>query len=260
MFQLTPTVRNLLIINVVIFAAGALLNIDFVHLFGLRYIFAETFEPYQIILHMFTHASTMHIFSNMLALVVFGPALEMYWGLKRFLVFYLICGFGASALYSAVEAYELYQFRELVTAYVNNPDYASFERLIAEHGKGVGRMLYQFIDQFGDRPNDPRLLEQSTSYAVQLYQLKENIPMVGASGAVFGILMAFGMMFPNVQLMLLFPPIPVRAKYLVLFYGLYEVYAVMQAAPSDNVAHFAHIGGMIFAFFMIQRWRKRGEI
>jgi len=261
MFQLTPIVRNLLVLNIAVFVLGTFLNLDMTEIFGLRFPGASEFAFYQIFTHMFVHAGFGHIFSNMLALIVFGPALEMFWGGRRFLLFYLICGLGASACYLGVETIELYQLRTAIDAYLQNPSFTAFDSFIAEHGNVYySASLMEFLENFSNYPQSTELIAASKQFALKLYESKVNVPMVGASGAVFGILMAFGMMFPNIELMLLFPPIPIKAKYLVLFYGAYEIYSVIQSAPTDNVAHFAHLGGMLFAFIMIRRWRQRGEI
>lgn len=260
MFQLTPVVRNLLLVNILIFAAERLLEVNMPDLFGLRFPSSSEFAFYQILTHMFVHTGFGHIFSNMLALIVFGPALEMLWGGKRFLLFYLICGLGASACYLAVESFELYQLYAAVDRYLQNPNYAAFDRLVAEFGSIHNARLTGFLEHFGDNPNSSELIAASKQIALKMYETKLNIPMVGASGAIFGILIAFGMTFPNMELILLFPPIPVKAKYLVLFYGVYEIYSVIKAAPTDNVAHFAHLGGMLFGYILIRQWRKRGEI
>ncbi|WP_448519026.1 rhomboid family intramembrane serine protease [Rhodoflexus sp.] len=260
MFQLTPIVRNLLLLNIAVFALGSFLSFDMPAMFGLRFPGSSEFAFYQVFTHMFVHAGFGHIFSNMLALIIFGPALEMFWGSRRFLMFYFICGLGASGCYLAVEAIELYQLRAAVDAYIQNPGFMAFDSFVAQHGSVYNRGLMGFLENFGDNPQSSEMIAASKQLVLSMYEAKINVPMVGASGAVFGILMAFGMMFPNMELMLLFPPIPVKAKYLVLFYGVYEIYSVIQAAPNDNVAHFAHLGGMLFAFILIRRWRRRGEI
>ncbi len=260
MFQLTPIVRNLLLLNVAVFAFGAFPDVNMTEMFGLRFPGSSEFAFHQIFTHMFVHANFGHIFSNMLALIVFGPALEMFWGGRRFLMFYLICGLGASACYLSVETAELYQLRTAIEAYIQNPGFMAFDGLIAEYGNVYNTALMNFVETFGNHPQSAELIAASRQVALDLYEAKANVPMVGASGAVFGILMAFGMIFPNIELMLLFPPIPIKAKYLVLFYGVYEIYSVIQSAPTDNVAHFAHLGGMLFAFILIRRWRQRGEI
>ena len=217
MNRISPMVKNLLIVNVIVFAIQLALE-NFVakgysvHLFGLRYFGASEFAPYQLITYMFSHSTNdiMHIIGNMFALYMFGSSLEQTWGSKRFLQFYLITGIGAGVLYQFASGIE----------------------------------LYLAADTF------------STAALSLQDQAYMNTPMVGASGAVFGILLAFGMLFPNVRLMLLFPPIPIKAKWFVLFYGLYELYATIRNAPTDNTAHLAHLGGMLFAFILIKMWKK----
>ncbi len=259
MFQrLTPVVKNLLIINLIVFIAPYILsaftgiNLDFVRIFGLRYFFSNEFEPYQLFTHFFVHASTMHIFSNMLALFMFAPMLETIWGSKRFLIFYLVCGFGASILYSGVHFWEVNQ----LFSYLGNPNFQSFVELADRFA--FRSYLAEFIAAYGENPTDPQLINESREFIAKLCEAKAGMPMVGASGAVFGVLMAFGMIFPNVELMLLFPPIPIKAKYMVWFYAAMELYAVIENSPKDNVAHFAHLGGMLFAYILIRYWRSQG--
>ena len=117
--------------------------------------------------------------------------------------------------------------------------------------------LYDFIIDYSDNPNNINYIEESKVSASQLFTFKSNVPMVGASGAVFGILLAFAMLFPNMQLMLLFPPIPVKAKYLVLVYGIYELWSELNRMPGDNVAHLAHLGGMLIAYIILRYWKNK---
>lgn len=257
--NLTPMVKNLLILNVGIFLIQWVLEVNFPEILGLRYIFSEKFEPYQLFTHIFIHAGGWHLFSNMFALFIFGPLLERVWGAGRFLIFFLITGLGASMLYSAVNFYEVRQLQVAAETYVAAPDPERFNTFVTEHGAYAYRQLFDFIDAYGDNPQDPALVQSSQQYALQIYEAKADIPMVGASGAVFGILMAFGMLFPNMELMLLFPPIPIKAKYFVLFYGLYELYMGFQRVAGDNVAHFAHLGGMLFAYILIKAWQGKSN-
>jgi membrane associated rhomboid family serine protease len=255
--NLTPMVKNLLLINVGIFLIQYLLQVDFVGIFGLRYFFAETFRPYQIFTHMFIHGGGWHLFTNMFALFIFGPTLERVWGSQRFLTFYLITGFGASLLYSGVHFFEIRQIENAMKAYVANPGPEEFNTFIVEHASYAYNHYFDFVNRFAENPDHSRYIQQSQKEAYELYAQQANIPMVGASGAIFGILMAFGLLFPNTQLMLLFPPIPIKAKYFVTFYGLYELYAGFGRVPGDNVAHFAHLGGMLFAFILIKMWGNK---
>ncbi|MGF1533309.1 MAG: rhomboid family intramembrane serine protease [Bernardetiaceae bacterium] len=216
MQQIAPMTRNILIVNLLVFVGQQLVP-SLTSLLGLRFFTADLFEPYQLLTHMFAHAGLWHLFGNMFSLFIFGSALEETWGAKRFLIFYLITGFGASLLFQAVNGWEIEQLRQELTPYLSDPKAAAY--------------LYQ----------------------------RENLPVLGASGAVFGILMAFAMLYPNVRLMLLFPPIPIKAKYFVALYGAYELYATIQANPGDNVAHLAHLGGMLFAFILVKLWQHNSR-
>jgi membrane associated rhomboid family serine protease len=240
MFNLTPMVKNILLINVVVFLLSSLIEVDMVDILGLRYIHAESFKPYQFFSYMWMHGGFMHLFGNMLAVLVFGPMLERVWGPTRFLAFYLITGIGAGVLYGAINYYEIHQVQVAV-----------------ENGSRYYNGLYDFIEKFAASPQNSRFIEESKSLANQIYSSQANIPMVGASGAVFGVLMAFGMLFPNTVLYLLFPPIPVKAKYLVMFYGAYEIYSEINRSVGDNVAHFAHLSGMLIAFIILKYWQQK---
>ncbi len=257
--NLTPMVKNLLILNIGIFLVQWVLNVDFPEILGLRYIFSDYFEPYQLFTHIFIHAGGWHLFSNMFALFIFGPLLERVWGSSKFLVFFLITGLGASMLYSAINFYEVRKVEVATERYIESPNPDQFRSLVTEHASYAKRQLAEFIEGYENNPENPTNIATSRSYARQIYEGKANIPMVGASGAVFGILMAFGMLFPNMELMLLFPPIPIKAKYLVMFYGLYTIYMGIERVPGDNVAHFAHLGGMLFAFILVKFWKGNGN-
>ncbi len=258
--NLTPVVKNLLIVNVVVLVIQQFLGFDFVDWFGLRYILADTFQPYQFITHLFVHGSFWHLFGNMFALFMFGPMLERVWGSQRFLLFYLVTGLGASLLYSAVNFYEIGQLESAAQEVIQSPSPDNFSALLLDHAEYAYPQLQGFVDQFYDNPTSSSFATQSRQYAEQLVAQKENIPMVGASGAVFGILMAFGLLFPNTELFLLFFPFPIKAKYFVLFYGLYELWSGFERAPDDNVAHFAHLGGMLFAFILVKLWKDKRNV
>ena len=255
--NLTTVVKNLLFINIAILLIQQLLKIDFIGFGGLRYIHAETFLPFQFFTYMFIHGSFWHLFGNMLALFIFGPWLERVWGSRRFLAFYLITGVGAGAIWFGINYFETRGVERDTQAYFRQPDPELFNSYIVKHYHLTDE-LDKFIDDFADNPESESYKEESVNFVREFYYKVSNTPMVGASGAVFGILMAFGMLFPNAVLMLLFPPIPIKAKYFVLLYGLYELYAIIQQSPGDNVAHFAHLGGMFFAFILVKRWANLG--
>ncbi len=261
MMRITPMVKYILIINVVILIVQSFLSLPFSDWFGLRVIFAEDFKPFQFVTYMWVHGGMWHLFGNMFAVFIFGPLLEQFWGSKKFLTFYLICGIGAGVLFGIADFFEKYDLKQDTEAYMQDPNPESFQIFILDHrvSQRAVEELADFADRYFENPNNTNLVAQSKSYVQQIYDLYSNIPMVGASGAVFGILMAFGMLFPNTQLMLLFPPIPVKAKYVVLFYGLYEVYAEFSRTPGDNIAHLAHLGGMLIAFIIIKYWQKKSN-
>ncbi|WP_207435695.1 rhomboid family intramembrane serine protease [Sabulibacter ruber] len=250
---ITPMVRNLIILNVVMyFLSDRLFPTE---LFALHDVRSDLFRPHQFVTHMFMHGSVMHLFSNMFSLFIFGPLLERYWGEKRFLIFYLITGFGASLLYLGVRSYEITQMQELVAAYMQNPDPFVFRDILEVHGSAANNTA--FLRQFQLNPDNPAIIAETKAYAQELNQRVLNGAMLGASGAVFGILMAFGMLFPNTELMLLFFPIPIKAKYFVFMYGAFELYSGLNRAPGDNVAHFAHLGGMLFAYILLRLWERQ---
>lgn len=231
--NITPVVKNLLVINVLFFLATIVLaryDIDLNRYLGMHYFGSELFMPHQIITYMFMHGGPGHIFFNMFALVMFGINLERVWGPKRFLNFYIVTGVGA-ALIQVLVAF--------VRLNILMPP-PSPEQLELINTEGVKALLT------GRNFVDPYLAEINSII---------NTGMVGASGAIFGILLGFGMLFPNSVIYLYFA-IPVKAKYFVMMYGAVELYAGIAANPGDNVAHFAHLGGMIFGYFLIRYWNK----
>lgn len=256
--RLTPIVRNLLILNIGLALIQGFLKIDLIRIGGLRYIHAETFYPFQFFTYMFIHAPGFwHIFGNMLALFIFGPWLERVWGSQRFLLFYLVTGIGAGILWAGVDYIEVRGLQKDAEAYYSDPNPESFNEFVIDHYQMTDR-IENFVESYAANPGNTQYREESIALVRELYTQKANLPMVGASGAVFGILMAFGMLFPNMVLMLIFPPIPIKAKYFVLLYGLYELYSTIVQTPGDNVAHFAHLGGMFFAFILVRHWARQG--
>lgn len=255
--RLTPVVKYLLIINIALLLIPSFLNFELIQYFGLRYIFADSFQPFQFITYMFLHAGFGHLLGNMFALFIFGPMLESFWGSKRFFIFYMVTGIGAGLLFGLVNFIEMQQLESAAEQYIENPNYEGFVSFVQENApKRVFQDWYPFIDSFGDNPGNEGLIDGSIQRVKELVRFNSSIPMIGASGAVFGILFAFGFLFPNTELLLLIPPMPVKAKYLVTFYGLYELYAVIQNTPGDNVAHYAHLGGMLIAFILLKIWQK----
>ena len=217
---LPPVVKNLLIINVLLFIATGVLNappfnIDLTNILGLHYWESDLFKPWQIVTYMFMHGNIPHILFNMFAVWMFGSHIENRWGSKRFLNYYLLTGFGAAFLH-----YLIFHFYTL---------------------PGIPSQVF------------------SNTYPLTAYEyFLQNSVVVGASGSLFGILLAFGVLFPNTLLYLYFA-IPIKAKYFVIGYGLLELFSGISNNPGDNVAHFAHLGGMLFGLLIFGYWKLKNE-
>ncbi|QSE97349.1 rhomboid family intramembrane serine protease [Fulvivirga lutea] len=258
MMRLTPVVKNLLIINVVFFLIQNLFTgLHFTEMVSLWKFGSVNFAPYQFFTYMFAHGGFMHILFNMLGLIFLGPLLEQFWGPKRFLIFYLVTGIGAGILYNGIEYVQLSNLKSEVENYVANPDPEAFNAFVVENWDYSTPKIYDLIEKYAQNPNSEYLERESISIAKEIYDFNMNVgSMLGASGAIYGILMAFGLLFPNTELMLLFPPIPIKAKYLVLILGAIALYSGLNRETGDVTAHFAHLGGMVFAFIMIQFWKN----
>jgi membrane associated rhomboid family serine protease len=258
MFQFTPMVRNLLLLNV------AMLLLEQTHLLGnlpdLLALYPWTsprFLVFQHLTYMFMHGGFGHLFSNMLGLLIFGPLLENRWGPRRFLTFWVVCGIGAGVLYAGVRHYELEQMREARNAFVEAPSgikysdffYDNLPGYFSEEDQDLARALQK-------DPGNAAYVQTATRTLDDIYDGANNSPMVGASGALFAIILAFAYLFPNTEVMV--PPVyfPIKAKYVALFYGVLELYSGVHRTPGDNVAHFAHLGGMLFGFLLLKYWER----
>ncbi len=264
--MLPAVVKNLLIINGILWLAETVfeqqLGFSFNQRFGLYYPLSEMFNPVQYVTHLFLHGNFMHLFSNMLALWMFGTVLENYWGPKRFLIFYFVTGLGAAFIHTLFTWYEIEQLWKTIHQYAEAPNSVDFLALMKGHVSYINSdaltELNNFINVWDASPQSTELAAQSVLFAENLVTYKMNVPTVGASGAVFGVLLAFGMLFPN-QVIYLYFAIPVKAKYFVILYGLFELYSGVSNNPGDNVAHFAHLGGMLFGFILIKYWNKKNR-
>lgn len=258
--SLPEVVKNLLIINVLMLLVSFFaesMGIDLNEILGLHHWSSDKFRVYQLVTYMFMHGNFMHLFFNMFAVWMFGKVLEEVWGAKKFLTYYMITGIGAALVQLLVNTIEINVLENAIQAYMQNPGPAAFELFIEDHVPSYYRESFQrIVRDWVLNPDAPGYLLDSISISKELLQLKVDMGTVGASGSVFGILLAFGMLFPNVQLMLLIPPIPLKAKYFVILYGAMELYLGLARNPTDNVAHFAHLGGMLFGFIMIVLWKK----
>jgi membrane associated rhomboid family serine protease len=259
MSSIPPVVKNLIIINVLLLIATYVLQnagIDLVEHLAMYYPESEKFRLHQIITHMFMHGGLTHLFFNMFALYMFGRVLESVWGSQRFLVYYFVTGLGAIALHNFVNYLEFSSIQNAIEAYRNTPSPEVLDQFVKRNLPQASAQLRDFINNWYDNPDSSLYADRGLSYMEQIRQLKMDIPTVGASGAVFGVLLAFGMLFPNTQLMLLFPPIPIKAKYFVIGYGVLELYLGF-SKPGSNIAHFAHLGGMLFGYLLIKYWNKK---
>lgn len=233
---ITDVVKNLIIINVIVFLGVMFLPPEMKEWFHLRPPTSGLFKPVQLITHMFNHADIMHLFFNMLGLFFFGPQLEALWGPKKFLTFYLVAGFGALAVYLGINYVE-YSYL------LNSLDPRMVEEVLTN---GEDLMLEGMNYTDSDLGNFNRI---------------RNGAMLGASGALYGVLVGFGMNFPNAKLGLLFVPVPIAAKYFIPGLLLLDLIGGFTGFSifGKNIAHFAHIGGAIFGFLMILYWRKFGS-
>ena len=259
--NIPPVVKNLIIINVLFMLATWILEgmgIDLVEFFGMHYPGSEKFRLHQIFTYMFMHGGLTHIFFNMFALYMFGRVLESVWGPKRFLLYYVVTGLGALALHTFVNFLEINSIQNTLEAFRNTPSPEILDQFVSKHLPNSTNQVRDFINLWYDDPSNIAYSAEGLNLMERILELKMNIPTVGASGAVFGVLLAFGMLFPNTQLMLLFPPIPIKAKYFVIGYGVIELYLGFSQS-GGNVAHFAHLGGMLFGYFMIKYWNKNSN-
>lgn len=222
--NLTPVVKNLLILNLICFIPFILLSNDayaskVLVNFGLFYFNSPHFKPWEIITYMFLHGGWAHILFNMFALFMFGPILEYAIGSQRFFNLYFICGIGAAVIQMLAQAVEVHA---ITGSFIIHSDYVV---------------------------SNPAILAK--------LQAIYSAPVIGASGAIFGVVVAFAMLYPDLELMILFLPIPIKAKYLIPGYILIELISGFGQFAGDNVAHFAHLGGALLGFLLIKIWRYR---
>ena len=243
MYRVSPIVKQLLIINIIFFVGSTLsFNSDFIYsLFGLYFPENPQFKFWQIITHMFMHGNIQHILFNMFALWMFGSSVESIFGSKKFLFFYITCGLGAAIIQILFNYYSFYSDLELLVSSGMLSD-----DIIQVLTEGKRAVLNEWARNFG--------LERIQN----IYDIF-TIPMVGASGAIMGVLVAFGMFFPESKLMLIFLPIPIRAKYFIPGIILLDLFSAITGqaifSPS-NTAYIAHIGGALTGFLIMIYWKK----
>lgn len=239
--NIPPVTRNLIIINFLIWAIEAIFpsfGVTIIRTLGLHYVTASNFNPAQIITYMFIHDNhtVLHVLFNMFSLWMFGRILEQVWGPRRYLLFYMICGVGAAFV------------QELVWSFTWQQEY--IDGIAKLNGVTSGYMK-EIVDQAATA-GDSRFTEA-------MIQFKQTLVTVGASGAVYGLLLGFAMVFPDMPLYLFFIPVPIKAKWMVLGYGVLEFFLGV-SNTGGTVAHFAHLGGMLFGLIILLYWRKKGTL
>jgi membrane associated rhomboid family serine protease len=250
--SIPPVVKNLIAINIILWLASIVtpglftrwgVKLDLTDILGMHYWASSKFNPAQLITYMFMHGGIEHIFFNMFALYMFGGVLEQLWGTKRFLFYYLLTGVGAALvqqLFWTIEYYPVVNALNGAISANSGQDLLNYQDILSHYFR---------LENLGSF-DAPAIIEMKRMFL--------NLPItIGASGAVFGLLLAFGWLFPDVNLYLMFIPIPIKAKYFVFFYGIVELFMGVAQFSGDSVAHFAHLGGMLFGAILILIWRKK---
>ena len=253
--SIPPVVKNLIAINIILWLASLVtpsffsrwgLNIDLTDILGMHYWASAKFNPAQLVTYMFMHGGFNHIFFNMFGLYMFGGVLEQMWGPKRFLFYYLITGIGAGI---TQQLFWTVEYNSVITA--------MSEAISANSGQG----LMPFQDTLGKYFSMSNLAAFDATALLELKKMFLDLPItVGASGSIFGLLLAFGWLFPEAKLMLIFFPVPIKARIFVLIYGVAELFMGVARFSGDSVAHFAHLGGMLFGAILILLWKKKNQL
>ncbi|MDQ6815427.1 MAG: rhomboid family intramembrane serine protease [Bacteroidota bacterium] len=262
-YQSLPTViKNLLIINVLVFLAqntvgsGGVVSME--DLFALHHVKSPLFQPWQIITHLFLHGGFWHLFSNMFALWMFGAELEYIWGPKRFLTFYFLCGIGAALiqlLWLWFQWHGLVNFFYAVKLHPGSDAFISFYNHFGlNQDPNLVSILQNYLADTGNAGSKAAVMQEISNFTYRVI----SEPTIGASGAVFGVLAAFIFLFPNRELYFSFF-IPVKAKWIGVFYFGYEIFSAFRNSPTDNIAHWAHVGGGLVGFLLVLTWNKNGR-
>ena len=240
MASIPPVTKNLIIINVIIWVVEAVFSNfsgTLIRVLGLHLIGASHFNPIQFITYLFVHdpSSPFHVFFNMFSLWMFGSVLERVWGSKRFFAFYFVCGIGAALIQELV--WDLSWNHEYISAI------ARLNQLSYDHMKTVV---------------DAAIAQGDPDFISAVAQFKNQMVTIGASGAVFGLLLGYAFVFPDQPLYLFFIPVPIKAKYMMIGYGVIEFF--LGVAGKDMIAHFAHLGGMVFGLILLLYWKNKGTL
>lgn len=237
MNRLTDAIKHLIIINIIVFVAPQLLQLDFTNILALHFPKNEHFGFWQYATHMFMHGSFAHILFNMYGLWAFGTPLEQMWGRNKFIFFYFSAGIGAGLIYTLVN---YYQFNAIYELFIN---------------AGLTNSEVMDILKTGST-NDIRVVNAITQTQFDKISMLYNTPAVGASGAVYGVLVAFGMYFKDAKLALIFFPVPIAAKFFIPAIIAFDLFFGMTKYSVGNIAHFAHVGGALIGFIIAYYWKK----
>ena len=276
-FSLLPiAVKNILIINVIFYLASfvfdSVYHVDLSKFLGLYFPTNEHFHAWQFLTYLFMHASFDHLFFNMFSFWMFGSAIENFLGTRRFLIFYFFTGIGAALCNLAANYWSYYHIQQAAQVFLNHPTPAALSYFISsQHLNDFNNIISANrlpINHWLMNPDDSNLAQQikvlASDYSLHLANVDERFAevMIGASGAVYGVLFAYGYFFPNTLIYVYFF-IPLKAKYFVLIFGAIEFFSAYRSVPGDNVAHVAHLGGMLFGFLLLyirknaNKWRQR---
>ena len=257
--NIPPVTKALLIVNVALYVLTYLTTGSGIELYdylSLFYFGGDNFKPLQIVTHMFMHGDFMHLIFNMIGLLFFGHLLESVWGGKRFLFFYFFAGIGAAIIHMLMWHYiDIPNATQAINDFVNNPTDQTLDLL---RNTRLGREY--IVGGYSGNLVSPEIKNTLIERAIDIkYQYYNATRMLGASGAVSGILLAIALLFPNAEVMIIPIPVPIKAKFMVMGLIAYDLFMGLSNFSFDNVAHFAHLGGMLFAFILMKYWQKFGS-
>lgn len=265
-----PVVKNLLIINIAIYFLCIFLWVffekDLHKIFGLYYFKSSSFRPDQFVTHMFLHAYInpynnrliiFHILFNMFGLWMFGRVLESVLGSKKFFLLYFASGIGAALIHSFVQYIQISALLQSADSFISAPSYDSFKYIVDKYIGAPSAYVINFMERWFYQPDNTAFFNEAKSIVASVVHMHvDGNITVGASGAVFGILAAFALLFPNVELMIIFFPVPIKAKYLIPGYAILELIFGVANFKGDNIAHFAHLGGALFGLMLVAIWKR----
>lgn len=268
---LTPVVKNLLIINVAVFALLNLLPYlgvptgELSEYLALHYPASDRFHPIQLVSHFFVHGGLAHIFFNMFGLVMFGPLLEARYGGRRFLILYLVAAAGAVALHFGYTWFDIGRMEDMIAAFRDNPSLTNFDAffgrlnidgLSMDDGSRVSTVVGNIRSEIVLNDDPARALRDGVGMMQEYIDFKENVPMVGASGALYGVVAAFAILYPDFKLMLIFLPVPIRARFFVPIILAVDLFLGIMEFSWDPIAHFAHLGGAVAGGLLAYAWYR----